>query len=263
MLTSIRNPLVKSIRKLHQSKHRRVQQQFLLEGTHLVQEALLAGYPLEVGCYTALWAERHPTLADQLQQAAPRTEVVAEEVLQALATTVHPDGVVVVAPQRPFTPPSITSLGLVVEALQDPGNLGSMIRTGVAAGADGLWLSQDSVAPDHPKVLRASAGQWFRLPIAVCDDLQCALAQWQAQGLQVVATCADGEVDYWAIDFLKPTVLLLGNEGAGLSPPLVNQATVRARIPMEGGVESLNVGVAAALLAYEAKRQRMSSLSTW
>lgn len=256
MLTSTQNPLVKSIRKLHQGKYRRLHQQFLLEGTHLVQAALQAGYPLEVVCYTVSWAERYADFFPQLQQTAPRTEVVTEEVLQALATTVHPDGVVAVAPQRPSTPPTTTTLGLMVETLQDPGNLGTIIRTGVAAGVEGLWLSQDSVAPDHPKVLRASAGQWFRLPTMVCHDLEQTLSQWQPPNIQIVAACADGDVDYWTIDFLKPTLILLGNEGAGLSQALVNKATVRAYIPMAEGVESLNVGVSAALLAFEARRQR-------
>jgi TrmH family RNA methyltransferase len=255
MLTSIKNPLVKSIRKLHQGKYRRLQQQFLLEGTHLVQEALQTGYPLEVGCYTSLWAKRYPDLAEQLQQVAPRTELVADEVLQALTTTVHPDGVVAVAPQRRSPSPEINHLALVLETVQDPGNLGTVIRTGVAAGVEGLWLSQDSVAPDHPKVLRASAGQWFRLPVTVCDDLIQTVTHWHNKGLQIVATCADGAVDYWSIDFSPPTVVLLGNEGAGLSEALLHLATVKARIPMAPQVESLNVGIAAALLAYEAKRQ--------
>jgi TrmH family RNA methyltransferase len=259
MLTSTQNPLVKSIRKLHQGKYRRVQQQFLLEGTHLVQEALQVGYPLEVVCYTSCWAERHPQLAEQLQQTAPRTEVVAGEVLQALATTVNPDGVIAVAPQRQVTPPTVTTLGIVAETLQDPGNLGTIIRAGVAAGVEGLWLSQDSVAPDHPKVLRASAGQWFRLPTLVSDDLNQTLEQWQIHQVQLVAACADGDIDYWSVDFLRPTVILLGNEGAGLSASLMQRATVRTRIPMEAGVESLNVGISAALLAFEARRQRTLS----
>jgi len=256
MLTSVRNPLVKSIRKLHQGKHRRLQQQFLLEGTHLIQEALQAGYPLEVSCYTPLWAERYPHLVENLQQATPRIEVVADEVLRAMATTMHPDGVIAIASQCPLTAPMNFSLALAIETLQDPGNLGSIIRTGVAAGVEGLWLSQDSVAPDHPKVLRASAGQWFHLPITVCNDLLETVTTWRDQDLQVVATDVDSSVDYWDIDFLQATVVLLGNEGAGLSQPLLDLATVKARIPMAPQVESLNVGVAAALLTYEAKRQR-------
>jgi TrmH family RNA methyltransferase len=260
MLTSTQNPLVKSIRKLHQSKVRRSQQQFLLEGTHLIQEALQVSYPIDVSCFTSSWAERYPQLAEALQQSSNRSEMVADEVLQSLATTVNPDGVIAVAPQRLLPPPPVTHLGLVVETLQDPGNLGTIIRTGVAAGVEGLWLSQDSVAPDHPKVLRASAGQWFHLPMIVSTDLVPTVRQWRHKGFQVVATAAEAPIEYWAIDFTHPTIVLLGNEGAGLSQPLQELATVSASIPMAGSVESLNVAISAALLVYEARRQRRQSL---
>lgn len=257
MLTSLQNPLVKSVKKLHQAKERRSQQQFLLEGTHLIQEALAADYPLAIACYTPEWEQRHPDLALALAERADRVEPVSEAVIGAMATTQHPDGVVAIAPQILRPPnPRIAGVGLVVETLQDPGNLGTIIRTAVAAGVDGLWLSGDSVAPDHPKVLRASAGQWFRLPMAVADDLPGLLTEWRGAGVQVVSTSSHGSVDYWAVDFTKPTVILLGNEGAGLSEILEQQATVRARIPMEPAVESLNVGISAALLLYEARRQR-------
>jgi RNA methyltransferase, TrmH family len=257
MLTSPQNPLVKEIRKLHQGKFRRQQRQFLLEGTHLLQEALAVHYPLQVVCYTAPWQQRYPALARALSSHAERVEHVSEAVLQSLATTVHPDGVVAIAPQRitPQSPP-MRGVGLLLETLQDPGNLGTIIRTAAAAGVDGLWLSQDSVAPDHPKVLRASAGQWFRLPIVVTEDLATVVQTWRRQDVQLVATCPGASLDYWAVDFTRPTVFMLGNEGAGLSLGLQQQATVEVSIPMQAAVESLNVAVSAALLLYEASRQR-------
>ncbi|MBD2114016.1 MULTISPECIES: TrmH family RNA methyltransferase [Cyanophyceae] len=257
MLTSLQNPLVKLFRKLHQAKARRSQAQFLLEGTHLIQEALATSYPLDIACYTPAWQQAHPDLALRLEQRAERVELVSDAVLEGMATTQHPDGVVAIAPQL-LHPPNldVQGIGLAVETLQDPGNLGTVIRTAVAAGVDGLWLSADSVAPDHPRVLRASAGQWFRLPLAVVDDLNSLLTNWNQAGVQLVATSSYATTDYWAVDFTKPTVIVLGNEGAGLSADLQRQATVQVRIPMAGAVESLNVGVSAALLLYEARRQR-------
>jgi TrmH family RNA methyltransferase len=257
MLTSLQNPLVKSIRKLHQAKVRRSQAQFLLEGTHLIQEALAADYPLQVACYTPEWQQAHADLALALEQRADRVEQVSAAVLEGMATTQHPDGVVAIAPQVFRSPnPAIQGIGLVVETLQDPGNLGTIIRTAVAAGAEGLWLSADSVAPDHPRVLRASAGQWFRLPLAVVDDLSSVVTDWDQAGVQLVATSSHATTDYWSVDFTQPTVIVLGNEGAGLSKALQRQATVEVCIPMAGAVESLNVGISAALLLYEAQRQR-------
>ncbi|MEB3288271.1 MAG: RNA methyltransferase [Leptolyngbya sp.] len=260
MLTSLQNPLVKEIRKLHQGKVRRQQGQFLLEGTHLIQEALAVGYPLTVVCHTPAWAQRYADLAAALPPVAQRIEVVSEAVLEALATTVHPDGVVAVAPQRqPAGNTPITGVGLVLETLQDPGNLGTILRTAAAARADGLWLSADSVAPDHPKVLRASAGQWFRLPMTVDPHLDRTLGDWSQQGIQLVATLPTAPQTYWAIDFTRPTVILLGNEGAGLSPALQRYATTTVSIPMNPAVESLNVAISAALLLYEAQRQRQAA----
>ncbi len=257
MLTSLQNPLVKEIRKLHQAKYRRQQQRFLLEGTHLVQEALEVAYPLDTVCYTPLWQERHGDLATGVKLHAREIHLVSPAVVAALATTVHPDGVVAVAPQLSSTrSPSLTGVGMLVEALQDPGNLGTMIRTAVAANADGLWLTADSVAPDHPKVLRASAGQWFHLPLTVVTDLEGTLAAWKQQSVQLVATDARADLSYWQVDLTLPTVFLLGNEGAGLSSPCLDRADLRVSIPMQGQVESLNVAVAGALLLYEAARKR-------
>jgi RNA methyltransferase, TrmH family len=255
MLTSLQNPLVKQLRKLHRSKERRSQGLFLLEGTHLLEEACAVGCALEVICCNPDWEAQHPQLWAKAIALSHRAEIVSPEVLGAIATTLHPDGVVAAA--RPFAlaPPPIPSLGIALQTLQDPGNLGSVIRTAAAAGADGLWLSQDSVDLENPKVLRASAGQWFRLPMAIVD-LQTEIQRFQQQGVQVVATLPTAKVTYWEADLTRPTLVLLGNEGAGLSPELAAIADLAVKIPLATGVESLNVAIAAALILYEARRQR-------
>lgn len=260
MLTSVQNPLVKQLRKLQQAKERRSQQMFLLEGTHLLEEACAVGCPLAIVCCTPNWQEQHPQLWEQAIALAPRVELVSPEVLQAIATTQHPDGVVAIAHRHiPIALP-IPDLGIALQTLQDPGNLGTVIRTAAAAGADGLWLSADSVDLDHPKVLRASAGQWFRLPMAVSPNLQEEIGQFQRNGVQVVATLPTAKLTYWEADLSKPTLILLGNEGAGLSPELAEMADIGVKIPLAAGVESLNVAIAAALILYEAKRQRLGRL---
>ena len=141
----------------------------------------------------------------------------------------------------------------MIERLQDPGNLGTIIRTSVAAGVDGLWLSPDSVDLDHPKVMRASAGEWFRLPTAVAH-LPPLIEHYQQ--VQIVATLPQAEITYWELDWTQPTLILLGNEGAGLSEELVALADRQVKIPLGAGVESLNVAIAAALMLFEAQRQR-------
>ena len=258
MLTSLQNPLVKQLRKLQRAKERQQQGLFLLEGTHLLEEADSVDYPLVAVCFTSAWREKYPLLWERLQAKADRCEEVSEEVLQAIATTQQPDGVVATAPRRPLQAASseISGLIFVLEAIQDPGNLGTMIRAAAAAGVEALWLSQDTVDLDNPKVLRASAGQWFRLPMVVTPDLIGDVQRAKQQGIPILATLPQASESYWEVDLRRPSLILLGNEGAGLSQPLADLADVAVKIPLAPGVESLNVAIAASLIAYEALRQK-------
>ncbi|BAZ49992.1 tRNA/rRNA methyltransferase SpoU [Nostoc sp. NIES-4103] len=260
VLTSLQNPLIKQIRKLHSTKERHKEQLFLLEGTHLLEEACAVNYPLVVVCCTPTWQAAHASLWEEACSRCQRAEIVSEEVLSAIATTVQPDGVVATAKrsdrssQVPFN-----GIVLALETIQDPGNVGTIIRTAAAAGASGLWLSEDSVDLDNPKVLRASAGQWFRLTMAVSQDLKATVQLCQQQNMQVVATLPTASLTYWEIDWRKPSLILLGNEGAGLSAELATMADQQVKIPLSPGVESLNVAIAAALMLYEAQRQKVKS----
>jgi RNA methyltransferase, TrmH family len=262
MLTSLQNPTVKQLRKLQQPKERRAQGVLLLEGTNLIEAACAANYPLSMVCYTEAWQQRYPQLYHQALAQAEQVELVSPDVLKSIASTVTPDGVVATAPRRnawqeaASQPGAALSLGILLETLQDPGNLGTIIRTAAAAGSDGLWLSDDSVSLENPKVLRASVGQWFRLPMATGDLIEKA-QQLAQQGVQVVATATTAEQDYWDLDLVKPTVFMMGNEGAGLSTQLMSCASVAVKIPVMPTVESLNVAVSTALLLYEARRQRL------
>lgn len=255
MITSRRNPLVRQIRKLHQRKYR--QGQLLLEGTHLVQEALAAGYFLDVVCYTPAWQAKQsmPWLL-QLQRQSQRIEVVSEEVLSALCTTQTPDGVVAVTRYRPLDSLPLKSLGLCLVSLQDPGNLGTIVRTAVAAGVEGVLLSSDCVEMSHPKVLRASAGQWFRLPFQTVEDPLLTLKGYHAQGWQVVVTSPTAAQVYWRVNFTQPTLIVMGNEGQGLPPNYSALTFTSVAIPQAATVESLNVAIATAVLLYEVYRQR-------
>ncbi|PSO55120.1 MAG: rRNA methyltransferase [Cyanobacteria bacterium QH_1_48_107] len=258
MLTSLQNPLVKQMRKLHRTKERQRQNLLLLEGTNLLESCCGLSYPLVTVCCTPEWQSHYPQLWKKASQGSERAEVITHSVMEAVTTTVNPDGVVAVASRDALRQSLATkpSLGLAVEKLQDPGNLGTIIRTAVAAHSDGLWLSADSVDVDHPKVLRASAGEWFRLPMAVSPNLKSVVEGYREQGIQVVATLPQAAFTYWEIDFRLPTVILLGNEAGGLSADLVALADQQVTIPLSAGVESLNVAIASALLLYEAQRQR-------
>ncbi|MBW4664208.1 MAG: RNA methyltransferase [Chroococcus sp. CMT-3BRIN-NPC107] len=257
MLTSLQNSFVKQIRKLHSAKERKEQNLFLLEGTHLIESACAVNYPLVSVCCTEQWQANHQNLWENLVVKSDRLEIVSAEVLKALATTVNPDGIVATAKRKnPQETLPCTGLLLALETVQDPGNLGTIIRTCAAAGATGLWVTSNSVDLDHPKVLRASAGQWFRLPMAISNDLSALCQECQNLGMQVVATASAAKLTYWELDLQRPTLILLGNEGAGLSSQLLAIADKQVSIPLNAGVESVNVAIAAALLLYEAHRQQ-------
>ncbi len=257
ILTSTKNPLVKQVRKLHRAKERHKQNLLLLEGTNLIEAACQVDYKLDIVFYTDHWQSNHQLLCLKFVQKGFKIQLVSPEVLEAIATTVNPDGVVAIAPSRIATEPVIaqTKLGIALERLQDPGNLGTIIRTSVAVGVDSLWLTADSVDINNPKVLRATAGEWFRVPIGINQNFLELIEQHQQAGIQVIATTAQASKSYWEVDFTRPSLILLGNEGAGLSTELIALADLQVTIPLANGVESLNVAVATALLLYEAKRQ--------
>ena len=257
MLTSRQNPLVKQIRKLHNSQQRHKQNLFLLEGTNLLAIAAKINYPLVSLVSTPQWQAKNSPLWQNLIAQAQRVETVSEEVIKALATTVNPDGVLATASRHNWqkTRPESVQLGLILERIQDPGNLGTIIRTAVATGVDALWLSSDSVDLDHPKVMRASAGEWFRLNMQIGEDLPSIVKSYQKKGTQIIATLPLANKTYWQLDFSRPSLILFGNEAHGLSSELASLADEQVNIPLAGGVESLNVAIASALLLYECRRQ--------
>jgi RNA methyltransferase, TrmH family len=253
--------LIKQVRRLHRSKERQKQNLLLIEGTNLIEAACQADYNLDIIFYTERWQQNHQILCQVIVEQGRKTELVSPEILNAIATTVNPDGVVAIAsyPSISPKPTTIRGIGLAVEKLQDPGNLGTIIRTAVATEVDGLWLSDNSVDFYSPKVLRASVGQWFRLPVTTNQDLPQLVKQQQQQGVQIIATTSKAAKTYWEVDFTRPSLILLGNEGAGLSSELIDLADIQLKIPLANQVESLNVAVATALILYEAQRQLANS----
>ena len=260
-ITSRRNPLVRQLRQLHSASGRREQGLLLIEGTHLAQELVrLDLCPDQLLC-SERWLANHSRLLEALQglrQPPLPCTVVSDEVLAAVATTEHPDGVVLTL--RPPAPPAPQSLGfgLVLDGIQDPGNLGTLMRTALAAGIEQIWLA-GGADPWQPKVLRASAGAALALSCRRGEpsEVHSWVREAAAQGLQVVATLppAQGAQPYWELNWRLPTLLLLGAEGPGLSAELQELATARVCIPHSDAVESLNVAVAAAPLLLERQRQ--------
>ena len=264
VISSHHNEWFKSILRLHQSTERRDRRRFLIEGTHLVEEAIATNWPLEAICFEEGWAKQNQPLLDRIAADSNRSKLSLQpattDILRRLSTTSSRCSVVGVAVDQNAAKSDLApiSLALAVESLQDPGNLGSMIRIAAASGVNQVFLSDDCVSPTNPKVLRSSAGQWFRSPPVVID-LPAFLKRQADSSVQILAACADGK-SFWDTDLTLSTLFLLGNEGNGLSSEIRSLATGEISIPMSLGVESLNVSITAALLIYEAHRQRQFAL---
>jgi len=179
-------------------------------------------------------------------------------VMERVASTVTPQPLLAVVSYRPSPWATLDGATLVVACVdvRDPGNLGTVIRTADAAGVDAVVCCDGTVDPTNPKTLRSTAGSLFHVPVVHGGSAAEALAELSARGFTTVATVVRGGTDYVAFDWTRPVALVLGNEAAGLDPALVAELDAGVTVPMAGRAESLNVGVSAAVLCFEALRQR-------
>lgn len=188
-------------------------------------------------------------------------ETVSGDVFAKISDTQAPQGILCVVRQRRYALEDMLQedgapFFLVLENIQDPGNLGTILRSGEGAGTGGILMSRDTVDIYNPKVIRATMGSVYRVPFCYVEDLADAVGQLKKAGTKVYAAHLKGEKSYDQCDYRKASAFLIGNEGKGLTERASRLADIRVKIPMEGKVESLNAAVAASLLAFEAARQR-------
>ncbi|HEX4543216.1 MAG TPA: RNA methyltransferase [Candidatus Acidoferrum sp.] len=250
-----------------------------VEGVRLVEEALRSGCPIQAVLFSESGQrhrERLSPLIDRPELGFP-TLSTTDRLFEGLADTEHPQGIAALVKPRETsfddlvrTPASACAPLLVVLAgVQDPGNVGTILRTAAAFGATGAVTSPSGIcgtaSPYSPKALRASAGAALHLPILAGMSLPILLTQFRIAGIRTLASSVreahDGDQPLlapWEVDWCQPVALLVGNEGAGLPEEVERSADARIRIPMASGVESLNAAAAAAVVFYEAARQRNS-----
>jgi RNA methyltransferase, TrmH family len=255
-ITSTDNAAVKAARRLGRSHQARADGAFLVEGPNAIAAAgqrLLRLFATP----RAMTAE-----ADLLavgRRAGAEIVEVSEDVLAAIATTVTPQGIVGVASlERPSLQPALAGarLVLVLVEVADPGNVGTVIRTADALGADAVVLSAGSADARNPKAVRSSAGSLFSLPVVEGDTIDDILAACRASGLRTVATSPRAPTDADRADLSEPIALVFGNEAHGLAAEVLRRCDADVRVPLDGRAESLNLAAAVAILTYEAARQR-------
>jgi RNA methyltransferase, TrmH family len=233
----------------------------LLDGAHLVNDALTAQIPLQhlmVAAESTESADIEPLLTRAVVQHT--TVAVASAKVMAAASPVRSSSPIIALASRNQLPSDVYAaprpLVLIACDVQDPGNLGAIVRVAEAAGASGLIAAGQCADPHGWKALRGSMGSALRLPIAIRNSADAAAAEARRHRCRVVATLPRGGTPLSTSDLRAPIAILIGGEGRGLPTALVEAADVRLTIPMQAPVESLNAAVTAALVAYEARRQR-------
>jgi RNA methyltransferase, TrmH family len=262
-ITSKSNARVKALRASFSGKPSQPGELLGLEGEHLIAEAIRSGLTLE----TLFLREGSEDVLDRPALAAVEarsTLILSRDVFSSAVETSSPQGIAatILIPTHSPLPPQPQSITLILESLQDPGNLGTLIRSAEAFGAQQIFLTPDTVSPWNPKVVRASAGSVFRMHLTRAPLAQIA-AQLKQQGTVLYAAVAQSgnSLSLLETTFAPHTAILIGNEGAGVSAEALALAQVRVRIPC--AVESLNAAIAGSTLLYEVLRQRAASKSLY
>ena len=252
---SRQNPLVKRFRDVARGG---LDGQILLDGEHLIAEALASAVMIDVAAVGERLARS--ALVERMQRDRTRVVLVSESVLRAMSPVQAPSGIVAIGRTRRMTVDEVMAgrpaLVLMLHDVQDPGNVGALVRATEACGGTGVICSERTADPFGWKALRGSMGSALRLPLAADVRLADAIVKARAHGLRMFATTVRDGTLLPACDLRPPAAILLGSEGAGLPEEVVEMADVRITIPMRRPVESLNVAVAGALVLYEAARQR-------
>ncbi len=238
------------------------ERRFVVEGPQAVREALAAGGLIEL-----FTSDGAGPLEAAARRAGTPVTVVTEAVLAAMAETVAPQGVLGVAPLLDTGAgrlPAYPHLVAVLDAVNDPGNAGTVLRTADAAGADAVVLTSGSTDPHGGKCVRASAGSLWHLPVVTGLDVLDAVTALRGRGLMVLATTGAGEDDLDALQddgaLVGPTAWVFGTEAHGLAPEVLAAADRRVRVPLHGRAESLNLAAAAAVCLYASARAQRSAL---
>ena len=260
MITSTSNARVKRLVNLKKkNKARDEERVFLVEGIRMFREVPTDQLE-EVYVSESFYKKEKDTVEAVLQGTGIRPEELSDTVYAYASDTKTPQGVLCVVRQMEYPLEKVITgqcpMIMVLEHLQDPGNLGTILRTAEGAGVTGIVMDRECVDIYNPKTIRSTMGSIYRMPFCYVEDLKAAIGSLKEAGIGVYAAHLDGRHDYDEEDYGRPCAFLIGNEGNGLSQETAELADIYIKIPMEGQVESLNAAIAASVLMFEAGRQR-------
>ncbi len=263
-ITGKDNSAIKYLRSLSDPKHRKKERSFLIEGVKMVKEALRdrAGVTMLVASPAFMQHSGRALL--NLAEARPIEIIwISDRLMDAVSENKTPQPVMAVVMMKEHSSDTLlahdSKLIIIAHRLQDPGNLGTIIRTAEAVGAAGVALTPNTVDPFSPKAIRASMGSILRLPVAHIGEIDTFVKICKQRGFQIIATVLTDAKAPYDVDLTKPTVVVLGQEGSGLPRSIIADVDHRVRIPMVPSIDSLNVATSSAVLLYEVMRQRIKS----
>lgn len=263
-ISSPSNEKIKAVIQLQtKASVRKKQKLFVVEGTKMYSE--IPEMDIQSTYVSEKYYEEYikkGKVSDSVEKRLKKQEyfIVADQVFKNMSDTVTPQGIMAIVKQKEYELSDILDVSkkqifMVLEGIQDPGNMGTIIRTAEGAGIAGIIVNKETVDVYNPKVIRSTMGSIYRVPVVVSEDLEDTLDRMTDGGVTLFAAHLKGDVYYTDGQFGGATAFLIGNEANGLSDKISKKAHKLVKIPMEGQVESLNASVAAAILMYEAKRQ--------
>lgn len=256
MITSTSNPQIKKLLQFQKkSKARNEEKVFLAEGLRMFSEV-----PEERVQKVYISESLYNKKKQDLNLDRFSVEVLSDTVFQYVSDTKTPQGILCIVKQKEYDMKELLNIKnphfMVLDNLQDPGNLGTIVRTAEGAGVDAVFLSKESVDIYNPKTIRSTMGSIYRMPVIYIEDLLELLQNFKARGIKSYAAHLNGKNTYDKEDYQTGTAILIGNEGNGLRDEVSNSADIWVRIPMQGQIESLNAAIAASILMFEVYRQR-------
>lgn len=258
MITSIHNPRVQRVRDLlEKPSARKHAEAYVIEGVRLMEEAILSGHLPVEAYYSGDLNPRGFDLIHRCTEAGVAVEELDPGLMRRISDTDTPQGILGVMAVTPAAFPAGADFVVILDAIRDPGNMGTILRTAAAAGARAVLVSADSVDIYSPKVLRSGMGAHFHIPVLSLewDSIKATLVDHMGEAGIYISDVHDGR-SLWECDLVKPACLVISNEANGASPAARSLANAAIHIPMPGGFESLNASTAAAILCFEVVRQR-------
>jgi len=256
-ISSRENSVIREARKLKERKHREERKQFLVEGLRFVSEALESDFEVSCLFLSEETAEKWGSLGieDKVRKST-KTYMLTDRVFREISFTEHPQGIAAVVELKEKTAEKKEGFYILADRVQDPGNLGTIIRSAHASGALGVIVTKGTVDVYNDKVLRSTMGSIFHVPVIEDRDTGY-LKALREEGFKLVVSSLDTDYDFFQVDLTGKVIIAVGNEGAGISRELMDMADVRVKIPMPGGAESLNVSAAASIMMFEVVRQKI------